>query len=80
MVVTIVVVAVLVVIAAGAVWVVRRRRAAALDDRSRARAAIRGMATERRKRSGGTIRGKGQGGDTKTALDAAFGSDTSAGA
>ncbi|SCL35190.1 hypothetical protein GA0074692_4028 [Micromonospora pallida] len=45
-----------------------------------ARAAIRQLAKNSRRAQKGTIRGKGGGGDTKTAYDAAFGSDTSSGA
>jgi hypothetical protein len=62
-----------------------RRRAAgsrsAMEISSRrADQAIRALEHRRRKTARGDLRGKGEGGDFKTASDAAFGSDTTVGA
>lgn len=74
--------AVLVSAAISIMVVVLRRRAnrGATDEAAAARLVIQEMAKERSRRSKGSLRGKGEGGDRNTAYDAAYGSDTSSGA
>ena len=68
--------------AVGVVVTFRRKRSksSVRDKAADTRRAIREMAAEQRRRGRGPIRGKGGGGVDKTAYDAAYGSDTSAGA